>query len=206
VPAGGEDLLHHLVGRIALRLGMLADEFAKLVVADLDAGLVGNGVEGELPGDRLRRLRAQALLQLLRRLARSGQVGLWRDPAALEGPDETGEELAGTRLDELARRLDVRRIDERVDCGWASSSICAPILCSRSVRSSSSVSNSLAARASSSSSGGRIFSFTSLSAISTVPRSPSASSTSTCFVSPADMPRIASSISSSTRPAPSSTT
>ena len=77
------------------------------------------------------------------------------------------------------------------NCVSASSSTCSPMRCSMSARSSASVSNSLAERASSSSTGGRIFSFTSLSAISTVPFWPSASSYSTCLVSPADIPTSA---------------
>ena len=53
------------------------------------------------------------------RLVRDREVGLRRDPAALERLDEPVEELARARLDERAGRLDVRRLDERVGGGGA---------------------------------------------------------------------------------------
>ena len=79
--------------------------------------------------------------------------------------------------------------------------------CSRSVpsilaRRSPSVSNSLAARARSSSSGGSTFSCTSRTVISTVDVVPSASAKDTCFVSPAEAPSRAASSCAAMRPAP----
>ena len=75
-----------------------------------------------------------------------------------------------------------------------------------SERSWSSVSNSLAARASSSSSGGSTFSLISLTVSSTVPASSSERSKRTSWVSPGDIPTSARSSSGTSRPAPSSTT
>ena len=73
-------------------------------------------------------------------------------------------------------------------------------------RSSARVSNSLAARASSSSTSGRTFSWISCTVTSTFACEPSGSSYDDCFVSPAVAPRIAASSSGASRPVPSSTT
>src|SRR5207245_10188775 len=105
VPAGREDLLDDLLRLLALGVGVLADELAQLLVRDLDPRLLGNRLEGELARDRTCRFGAQALLELLRRLVRDGEVGLRRDPAALERLGEPGEELARPCGDERPRRL-----------------------------------------------------------------------------------------------------
>ena len=89
VPAAREHLLDDLVGLFAFRFGMLADELAHLLVRDFDPCAVGDGVERELARDRLPGLGAKALLQLLRRLVRDGEVGLGGDAPALERPGET---------------------------------------------------------------------------------------------------------------------
>jgi hypothetical protein len=83
--------------------------------------------------------------------------------------------------------------------------------CSRSVpsmlaRSSAMVSNSLAERASSSSTSGSTFSWISRTVISTFEVEPSPSGNAICFVSPAFAPESASSISGASLPPPSSTT
>src|SRR3954451_18970261 len=92
------------------------------------------------------------------------------------------------------------------NCVSASSSSTSRIRCSRSARSSASVSNSLAARASSSSSGGSTFCLISLTATVAFAFEPSTDSNSTSFVSPEETPVSARSISSTSRPEPSSTT
>ena len=75
-----------------------------------------------------------------------------------------------------------------------------------SSRRSANVSNSLAARARSSSAGGRTFSFISFTVAESDCVVPSASSNDSSFVSPALIPTSACSISSTTAPRPSSTT
>src|SRR5581483_10693881 len=116
-PAAREDLVDDLLRLLALAIGVLANELSDFVVGHVDARLVRDRLERQLARDRQRRLRLQALLELLRRLVREREVGLGRDPASLERAHQAGEELRGPGLDERSRRLDVRGDDERVRRG-----------------------------------------------------------------------------------------
>jgi hypothetical protein len=93
-----DDILRVLAGGLCL----LADQLLDLVVGDLDPELVGGGLEHQLAGDRLRRLGANALGELLRRLAGQLQVEVGTDPAAVERAAELIEQLTRTCLDERA--------------------------------------------------------------------------------------------------------
>jgi len=117
VPAACKHAVDDLLGVVALGVCVLADECAQLFVRHLEAGLVGDGFERKLTRDRPRRLCVHPFLQLLRGLIRDGEVGLGRDPAALERADEPCQELGGARVDEWAGRLDVRGFDQRVGGG-----------------------------------------------------------------------------------------
>ena len=136
---------------------------------DLDAELVGDGLEHELARDRRARPRRAAARSSCSAVwPESCEVGLRRDAAALERADEAGQQLARCaprRAGRRARRSRPRRARRRRPRGTGvstSSSSCSRMRSSMSARSSSSVSNSLAARASSSSSGGSTFSLISL--------------------------------------------
>src|SRR4029079_15454327 len=87
VPATGEDALDDFLGGLALLVGVLADELAYLVVADLDARLLRDRLERELAGARAGCLGAQARLEVLRGPVGDGDVGLERDPAPFERLD-----------------------------------------------------------------------------------------------------------------------
>ena len=135
------------------------------------------------------------------------EVGLERDATALERAHEPGEQIRGARADERDRRLHLRCAHELVDGRHAERRVDlgVELLAQRDsmlARSSARVSNSLAARASSSSSSGSIFSCTSRTVISTVELEPSASGKAICFVSPADAPMSAASISRGEAAAP----
>ena len=185
---------------------------AQLVVRDLEPELVGGGLERELARERRSGLGGDALLHLLGRLIGDGQVGLDGDAPALERLHEAGQQPVRPCGDQALRRLDVRRLDERVDgrgteLGLDSASSCSRRRDSMSARSSASVSNSLAVFASSSSSGGSTFSLISFSVAVTdcvAPSSPTSNAIS--FSSPADMSSSPRSSSSTRRPPPSSTT
>src|SRR5215831_1544947 len=96
------------VGEEALDVGVVLAAFmqllADLVVGHLDRELVGDRLEDELPGDRQRRLGAEPLLELLRRLAGELQVGAGVDAARLQAPGEARQQLTGARLDERTGR------------------------------------------------------------------------------------------------------
>src|SRR5262249_44346788 len=102
---------------VALCLGLLAYEFAQLVVRDLESELVRSRLERQLPRERLPGLRRDALLYLLGRLVGNSEVGLDGDAAALERLDEAREQPVRAGSDETLGRLDVRCLDERVDGG-----------------------------------------------------------------------------------------
>src|SRR4029079_6143496 len=88
-----EDLLDDLLDvLLALPLRVLADELANLVVGHLDAGLVGDGLEDELAGDRHRGLSDETLLELLCSAVRGGEVGVERDLTRLEGLCEAADQ------------------------------------------------------------------------------------------------------------------
>src|SRR5919197_1927941 len=96
----------------------------ELLVRDRDAELVGCGLEHELAGDRLLRLRTQALDELVAGGAGDLDIGVERDAAALEREREPLEQCPRTRLDERPRSLHLRGLDERADdllpeCGLA---------------------------------------------------------------------------------------
>ena len=111
--------------------------------------------------------------------AARGQVGLERDAAALQRADErrsAGPRRATATSGSAGCTFDASTSCRRRPRGTprrsrrrAARAVCASML----ARSSASVSNSLAARASSSSTGGRIFSCTSRTVTSTVPVLPS---------------------------------
>src|SRR5207249_7500282 len=86
-----------------------------LLVADLDPELVGRGLEHELSRDRLARLGANALLELLRRAASQLEVHLRGDPPPFERAEQAREQLARATLDERPVGVDVGGLDERVD-------------------------------------------------------------------------------------------
>src|SRR5919206_5040344 len=80
----------------------------QLLVGGRDAELVGGRFEDQLARDRLLRLRAEALDELVAGSARDLEVRVERDAAALERQREPLEERPRTRLDERARRLHLR--------------------------------------------------------------------------------------------------
>src|SRR5215831_6753648 len=110
-----EDLLDRLVGVVAVQVGLLPDQLLDLLVGNLQAELVRHRLEHELAPDGALRLGAQALNQLVAGLPGELQVGVRADPAALQRADEGVQQLARSGLDEGARGLDARRLDERVD-------------------------------------------------------------------------------------------
>src|ERR671933_2895854 len=85
----------------------------QLLVGGGDAELVGGRFEDQLARDRLLRLRAEALDELVAGGARDLEVRVERDAAALEREREPLEERPRTRLDERARRLHLRGGGER---------------------------------------------------------------------------------------------
>ena len=157
-------LLDHLV-RIAprRRLGLLAENARISSSVTSMPSRVGDRLEHQLARDRAPRvLGTHALLELLRRLAGHREVGLERDPAALERRART-RAGARRRAPRRARRT-TSTLDASTSASTAAARNCAleppprPArrgAASMSARSSASVSNSLAERASSSSSGGR---------------------------------------------------
>src|SRR5919197_6566400 len=103
------ELRHRLVGILVAGSELLLE----LLVGDGDAELVRGGLEHELAGDRLARLRAQALDELVAGGAGDLEVVVERDAAALERERESLEERPRPRLDERPGRLDLRGGDER---------------------------------------------------------------------------------------------
>src|SRR5215208_7017470 len=98
--AVAEDLLDRFVRVVALKLGLLADQFLDLLVADLEAELVGDRLEHELARDRQRRLGSHALDELVGRLPGELEVRLGADAPALERAAQPVQQLARPRLDE----------------------------------------------------------------------------------------------------------
>src|SRR5439155_22456374 len=80
----------------------------ELLVRDLDAELVCDSVEHELARDRLARLGAQALDELVAGAAGDLEYCVERDFAALESEGEPLEERTCSRLAELTRLLHLR--------------------------------------------------------------------------------------------------
>src|SRR5207249_6199043 len=62
---------------------------------------------------------AEAVSQLLGRLAGDREVGLERGPAAVGRAKHPGQQLVRARVDERGRGLDAGRLDEAVDGGRA---------------------------------------------------------------------------------------
>src|SRR5919202_5687622 len=77
----------------------------ELLVGDVDSELVGGGLEHELARDRLARLGADALDELVAGGAGDLEVVVERDAAALEREGEPLEERPRAGLDERPRRL-----------------------------------------------------------------------------------------------------
>ena len=106
----------HLLGVVAHRLCLLADELLDLGVGHFERELLGDRLEHELARDRALSLLLQARHQLLRRLAGHGEERLERDAARLDLTGEATQQLARARLDERPRCVDLRSGDERVGC------------------------------------------------------------------------------------------
>src|SRR5919199_2510638 len=103
------ELRNRLVGVLVAEPELLLE----LLVGDGDAELVGGGLEHELARDRLGRLRAQALDEVVAGGAGDLEVVVERDAAALQREREPLEERPRPRLDERPRGLHLRRGDER---------------------------------------------------------------------------------------------
>ena len=142
-----------------LRLVGVSRRIADLVVRHLDAGLVGDGLEWELSRDGKGRPRRAGAV---RAAAASGSRPRGRSRARSRGAPASERARSGARpapgLDERQARLDTAARN-RVSTS-SSISACGPLL-DVGAQLSPSVSNSLTARASSSSSGGSTFSFSS---------------------------------------------
>ena len=80
-PAALAKPLERLVGVLVEQLGLFAHERLDVVVAHLDAELVGRGLEHKLACDRPRRLLLEPRDQRLRRLAGHREIGVERDAA-----------------------------------------------------------------------------------------------------------------------------
>src|SRR5256886_3900483 len=96
-------------------LEAIAEGLVDLLVRDLDAELVGGGLEDEFAGHRSGRLVAQTLDQILGRIAGHLDVGLERPAAALEHGIQLAQQRSRARVDDRPRHLDLRRFYEPVD-------------------------------------------------------------------------------------------
>ena len=150
---------------------------------------------------------------MLGRLAGHREVRLERDAARLDLARQAAQQLAHARIDERAGCFDVGRGDERID--HLRTELRLDFLVDLRAQARLDVRAQLGERVeladapapSSSSSSGSLFSLISLTVTVTVCRgTPSASSNSMSFVSPASCPTTFDSISSTTAPRPSSTT
>ena len=165
--------LDHLVGVLAGSAACSRTNSLQLVVGDLDVELARRPPRARARARPSVGLGAELLLSSLGRLAGELEVVSGLMPRRSSERDEAVPEVGGARVDERAARARpatprrARRAPRRGSAASISSSSCSRSRPSMSARSSASVSNSLAARASSSSIGGRTFSLISLTVTST---------------------------------------
>src|SRR3954471_5171080 len=103
------------VGVLVEQLRLLADERLDVVVRDDNRELVRRGLEDELARNGRSRLVFEPTDQRLWCLAGHREIGLQRNPARLDLLREAAQQLARARLDERPGRIQLRRVDERVD-------------------------------------------------------------------------------------------